>query len=121
MDSSAAERATSLAIDEGFTDQIHFEVMDYGAAVRLTRRVGRTRPAGLLCDESCVVAAVLDAEPNDLAVLLREVEAWIEEESLGGIRFLLDNRIYVLAAPVADSSTFWRVPIEEVDESPRAA
>jgi hypothetical protein len=121
MDSSAAERATSLAIDEGFTDQIHFEVMDYGAAVRLTQRVGRTRSAGLLCDESCVVAAVLDAEPNDLAVLLRDVEAWIEEESLGAIRFLLDNRIYVLAARIADSSPFRPVPIEEVDESPRAA
>ena len=34
--------------------------------------------------------------------LLREVEAWVAEESLCAIRFMLDGRIYVLGAGEAD-------------------
>ena len=34
--------------------------------------------------------------------LLREVESWVEDESLYAIRYLLDDRIYVLEAGEVD-------------------
>jgi hypothetical protein len=106
---------------ELFLDQLHFEVPDYAAAERLTYRLGQTRTAGLLGGEPYVVAAV-SSEPSDLALLLRNVESWVAEEALGAIRFMLDNRIYVLAA----GDTNWTspplpIPVEEADETPSAA
>src|SRR6476469_6881285 len=96
-----------------FLDQVHFEVIDYTAAVRLTERLGQTWTAGLL---------------GDLATLLRNVQAWIREESLYAIRFMLDNEIYVLAAGAAEWKTpSFLIPVEEieeadaVEETPRAA
>jgi len=111
-----------------FLDQVHFEVIDYSAAVRLTERLGQTWTAGLLGGEPYVVAAAVSSEPGDLATLLRNVQAWIQEESLYAIRFMLDNEIYVLAA----GATEWKTPsflipveeieeLDEVEESPRAA
>ena len=79
-----------------FLDQVHFEVIDYSAAVRLTERLGQTWTAGLLGGEPYVVAAAVSSEPSDLATLLRNVQAWIREESLYAIRFMLDNEIYVI-------------------------
>jgi hypothetical protein len=105
-----------------FLDQVHFEVDDYEAAERLTVRLGQTRTAGLLGGEPYVVAAAFSADPSDLAVLLREVESWVEEESLYAIRYLLDNEIYVIAAGGVDWTSLPRaIPVEEVDESPQAA
>jgi hypothetical protein len=45
-----------------------------------------------------VVYATLDEDPEDLAILLRIVENWVENESLWAIRYELDGRQYVLAA-----------------------
>jgi hypothetical protein len=105
-----------------FLDQVHFEVDDYAAAERLTLRLGQTRTAGLLGGEPYVVAAAFSADPSDLAALLRDVEAWVEEESLYAIRYLLDNEIYVIAAGSADwTSPLRSIPVEEVDESAQAA
>jgi hypothetical protein len=111
-----------------FLDQVHFEVIDYDAAVRLTERLGQTWTAGLLGGEPYVVAAAVSSEPGDLATLLRNVQTWVSEESLYAIRFMLDNEIYVLAAPVEEWNTpAFLIPVEELDEvdqveeSPRAA
>ena len=75
-----------------------------------------------------VVAAAVSSEPGDLATLLRNVQAWIREESLYAIRFMLDNEIYVLAAGATErKSPSFLIPVEEieavdeVEESPRAA
>ena len=104
-------------------DQVHFEIADFVTAVRLTRRLGHERMVALLQDnELNVVATELRSGPTDLAVLLREVEAWIEEESLCAIRYLLDDRIYVLQAGGADwTSHPWTGHSETADESPQAA
>jgi hypothetical protein len=111
-----------------FLDQVHFEVVDYAAAVRLTERLGQTWTAGLLGGEPYVIAAAVSSEPGDLAKLLRNVQQWIRDESLWAIRFMLDNEIYVLAAGPRDWTTpSFQIPVDELDEvdeveeSPRAA
>jgi hypothetical protein len=105
-------------------DQVHFEVADFATAVRLTRRLGHERMVALLQDHDLnVVTTALSSEPTDLAVLLRQVEAWIEEESLCAIRYLLDGQIYVLEAGGPDwTSHPWTESSETpADESPQAA
>jgi hypothetical protein len=53
--------------------------------------------------------ASFSSDPADLAALLREVESWVDDESLCAIRFLLDDRIYVLEAGAADWAAHpWR-------------
>ena len=105
-------------------DQVHFEVTEFATAVRLTRRLGHERMVALLQDNDLnVVTTELRPDPTDLAVLLREVEAWIEEESLCAIRYLVDDQIYVLEAGGADwTSHPWTERSETTaDESPQAA
>lgn len=101
-------------------DRVYFEVVAYDFAVSLASRLGKARSAELLPEEPCLVVAAFSSEPADLAALLREVESWVEEESLCAIRFLLDDRLYVLEAGEADWAVHpWRAPVE-VDESPQA-
>jgi hypothetical protein len=101
-------------------DQIFIEVSDFPEAARLTRRLGQTRTVAVVGDDPYVVTAAFE-ESGDLAVLLREVESWVEDESLFAVRFLLDDRIYVLEAGEANWDTHpWREPVE-ADESPQAA
>lgn len=94
-------------------EQLCFEVLDFGAATRLVRRLGAERSAALLFDEPYVVVAALQPEPSDLSTLLREVEAWVAEESLCAIRFMLDGRIYVLGAGEANWAAHPWVSAEE--------
>ena len=109
--------------DSELFDQVHFEVADFSTAVRLTRRLGHDRVVALLQDDDLnVVSTELRTGPTDLAVLLREVEAWIAEESLCAIRYLLDGQIYVLEAGGPDwTSHPWTGRSETADESPQAA
>ena len=104
-------------------DQVHFEIADFVTAVRLTRRLGHDRMVALLQDDDLnIVTTELRSEPTDLAVLLRAVEAWIVEESLCAIRYLLDGQIYVLEAGGPDwTSHPWSGRSETVGESPQAA
>jgi hypothetical protein len=83
-------------------EQVCFELLDFRAATRLVQRLGAERSAALLFDEPYVVVAAFQDEASDLASLLRDVEAWVAEESLCAIRFMLDGRIYVLGAGEAD-------------------
>ena len=84
-------------------DQIFVEVTDFPEAARLTRRLGQTRTAAVLGDDPYVVTAAFSSDaPADLAELLREVESWVADESLFAIRYLLDDRIYVLEAGEVD-------------------
>jgi hypothetical protein len=83
-------------------DQLFVEVADFPEAARLTRRLGQTRTAAVLGEDPYVVTAAFSSEPVDLAELLREIESWVEDEGLFAIRFLLDDRVYVLEAGEAD-------------------
>ena len=88
---------------EGNRESVHFEIPDLASAVRLTRRLGGRWNVSLR-DRSDVnlVSVALQHDPDDLAVLLRNVEAWVKEESLCAIRFAVDSRDYVLTAGDAD-------------------
>ena len=84
-------------------DLVHFEIADLAAAVRLTRRLASTWTVSLQERRDInLVTARLRVRSGDLAVLLREVETWVEEESLCAIRFEVDGREYVLQAGEAD-------------------
>jgi len=83
-------------------DQVCVEVSDFPEAARLTRRLGQTRTAAVLGDDPYVVTAAFSTGSNDLAALLREIESWVEDERLYAVRFLLDDRIYMLEAGEAD-------------------
>lgn len=102
-------------------DQVHFEVSDVTAGRRLMRRLGHTWATLLVVDEPHVVAALVGSRPDDFATLMREVEAWVEEESLCAIRFIVDERVYVLVAGGADWSAHPWVAAEERSEESRAA
>jgi hypothetical protein len=68
-----------------------------------------------------VIVTGFSSAPADLAVLLRQVETFVEDESLYAVRFLLDDRIYVLEAGNADWDEHpWLEPVE-ANESPQAA
>ena len=82
---------------------IHFEIADLAAAVRLTRRLAQSRVVSLReRGDINLVSATLRTEADDLALLMRTVEAWVEEESLCAIRFEVDGREYVLQAGEAN-------------------
>ena len=84
-------------------DLVHFEIADLAAAVRLTRRLASTWTVSLQERRDVnLVAARLRRPSRDLAVLLREVEAWVEEESLCAIRYEVDGREYVIHAGEPD-------------------
>jgi hypothetical protein len=83
---------------------VRFEIPGAASSARLLRRLARRANVMLLAGHGAVnaIVAELGEEPDELAVLLREVEAWVEEESLAAIRFELDGRAYVLEAGEAD-------------------
>ena len=54
--------------------------------------------------EATKVVVKLRPTPSDLAALLREVEDWVEENSVCALRFEVDGRAYVLEAGEPDWS-----------------
>ena len=112
----------SVILDDA-TDQVHFDVADFPKAVRLTRRLERSRATMLLFEENelYVVVAAFRTDSNDLAVLMREIEAWVAEESLCAIRYMLDDRMYVLESGGPDwASNPWVVAGDESSQQTTA-
>jgi len=81
-----------------------FEVFDLAAAARLAELLADRWEVAVSAEgrEVMVVLVELWPEPDDIATLLRRVEAWVEEEGLCALRFELDGRAYVLEAGEAD-------------------
>ena len=88
------------------SDTIRFEVVELATAVRLAQRLGRNRSVILVAESEYVksVVAKVHRGPSDLAGLLRDVESWVGDESLGAIRYELDGRFFVLDAGGSDWS-----------------
>ncbi len=77
---------------------IRFELPSIEHVTRLQWQLARTRIAW---SAKCADAWFVQAEfrrPEDLARLLRDVEAWVAARRLGAIRFHLDGRAYILHA-----------------------
>jgi hypothetical protein len=81
-----------------FDEVVMFEMPSEAEAERLWLRLQPGRLAWLhrRDDETYCVAAVLRAETEDLALLLRELEAWVAESGVHQVRFELDGRTYSL-------------------------
>jgi hypothetical protein len=86
-----------MDFDANFDEVVLFEIPSADDADRLWLRLQEARLAWLhRRDDAIFVAAVLRAERGDLAVLLREVEAWVVERHLAYVPFELDGRRYEL-------------------------
>jgi hypothetical protein len=81
------------------SDTLHFEVLDLSDASHLCERLARGWIVHLSYERPVWIAkVVLRPRARDLAVLLREVEAWTAERGLGELWFHLDGRIYLIRA-----------------------
>jgi hypothetical protein len=83
-----------------------FEVSDVAVSARLAERLAGRWNVVLSAERGDMMVVIVELRPaaDDFAVLLREVEAWIEEESLCALRYELDGRGYVLEAGEFDWS-----------------
>lgn len=94
-----------MPADDALNETVIFELLDHSGAERLC---GRLRPrwhAGMYeCEDIVLVAAELRPEQEDLSTLLRAVQLWAADDSLGALRFHLDGRAYVLEAELASWS-----------------
>jgi hypothetical protein len=92
---------------------VRFEIPGAARSARLLRRLARRANVMLHPGkgELNAIVAELGEHPDDLAVLLREVETWVEEESLAAIRFELDGRAYVLEAGETDWTAVEPMPL----------
>jgi hypothetical protein len=81
------------------SDTLHFEVLDLSDASHLCERLARGWIVHLSYERPLWIAkVVLRPRVRDLAVLLREVEAWTAERGLGELWFHLDGRVYLIRA-----------------------
>jgi hypothetical protein len=86
-------------------DAIHFELTDFPLSIRLSRHLAPKWQVSLEArDGISVVTPLLRDHPDDLALVLRSVERWIEEESILALICEIDGRKYVLQAGEADWS-----------------
>jgi hypothetical protein len=80
-------------------DMVLFELPSRFWADRLLQRLQETRLAWLEAgNDVSIVGVFLQGRPNDLSLLLREVQHWLAAAHLVAIRFEVDERTYVLDA-----------------------
>ena len=78
-----------------------FEVPARSGATQLLAELSTSRLAWMeRGDDVSVIGVLLNPDEDDLAHLLREVEAWVEKHGLLALRFELDGRTYALQPPV---------------------
>jgi hypothetical protein len=85
--------------ESDFDEEVLFDVPAEHAD-SLWTRLQQTRLAWLhRTEDGLFVVAALRAESDDLARLLRDVEAWLVDVDLLYVRFQLDGREYAVVAP----------------------
>ena len=78
-----------------------FEVPARSGATQLLAELSTARLAWMeRGDDVSVIGVLLNPDEDDLARLLREVEAWVGKRGLLALRFELDGRTYFLPPPV---------------------
>lgn len=86
-----------MEFDSPFDEIILFELPNEEEAERLWLHLQPTRKAWLhQREDTHLVVVVLRAESADLALLLRELEAWLADRALAQLQFELDGRSYSL-------------------------
>jgi hypothetical protein len=80
----------------GSAADITFEIPQEDAARELCALLETARSYREPTDDGWSVHVVVGGDPQDLAVLLRRVEAWVAKRGLCAIRFRLDERWYVM-------------------------
>jgi hypothetical protein len=84
---------------EALSETVVFELLHPMGAERLCELLHPHRHIRICeVEGAALVSAELGPEEDDLAALLRTVEAWLEESGLGPIRFHLDGRAFELEA-----------------------
>ncbi|HEX9141567.1 MAG TPA: hypothetical protein VF833_05005 [Gaiellaceae bacterium] len=78
-----------------------FEVPALSGATQLLAELSTARLAWMeRGDDVSVIGVLLNPDEDDLARLLREVEAWVGTRGLLAVRFEVDGRTYALHNPV---------------------
>lgn len=78
-----------------------FEVPARSGATQLLAELSTSRLAWMeRGDDVSVIGVLLNPDEDDLARLLREVEAWVGTRGLLAVRLEVDGRTYVLHNPV---------------------
>jgi hypothetical protein len=94
-------------LDLQLSDVVLFELPTFEDAQAFrTRLRPRWHGWSLADDDIWLFAAELGTEANSLALLLREAQALLAERELAPVRFVVDNRVYVLepAEPVYETT-----------------
>ncbi len=82
-----------------------FEVLARSGATQLLAELSTSRLAWMeRGDDVSVIGVLLNPEEDDLARLLREVEAWVAKRGLLAVRFEVDGRTYVLQPVVVEQA-----------------
>lgn len=89
-----------MAADATLDEIVLFELPGRDFAERLLARLALKRLAWLQSDDdgTPIVGVLLNPDRLDLALLLRDVQAWLARSYLAGIRFEVDRRVYALEA-----------------------
>ena len=88
-----------MTYTDSLDEMVLFDLPTVGCAKTLLNLLERTRLAWLHGDDDVTaVGVLLNPTSDDLALLLRSVEAWMKRWRLPAIRFEVDGRTYVLQA-----------------------
>ena len=86
-----------MSLDDLIPDVVLFEFSGGIAAHSLSRRLQQSWVVWTEPDDAgWIVGAELRPTADDLAVLLRNVSAWLDERRLRELMFQLDGRVYTL-------------------------
>jgi hypothetical protein len=91
--------------DLSLNEIVLFEVPARSGATQLLAELATSRLAWMeRGDDVSVVGVLLNPDQDDLAHLLRSVEAWVEKRGLLEVRFEVDGRTYVLQPVFAEQA-----------------
>jgi hypothetical protein len=86
-----------MPADTALNEIVLFEVPARSGVTQLLSQLSTSRLAWIeRGEELCVIGVLLNPDDGDLARLLREVEAWVDNRGLIAVRFEVDGRTYVL-------------------------
>lgn len=94
------------AIPLRLSDTVRFEIPAHVDVEAIAERIHGRWPGSTrqIADDVWLVSARVRKSKNDLALLLREVEALVAETGLQAIRYHVDGRAYVLAATAVEQA-----------------